>query len=263
MEAENSREGQVHPSFAGVMRHREVIRQKLSGIRHKVGIYSAKGGVGKTTVAVNLAYALKAEGFRVGLLDADVDCPNLSLFLGISDKMDASRLPLRPIEKDGIKVASTAMLVDETKNPIIWRGPLIVKMLYDFFCSTEWGELDYLVIDLPPGTSDAPLTIMQVSGLDGFVIVTTPQKIASINSIRSGIMAKRLGMHIFGVVENMSVGETSQNAKDVAGELGTEVIGSLPFDRKLPELSDSGIAPCKELSDVAGIFRSIAGKLPR
>lgn len=253
----------AHPSFAGVLRQKALVKERLSGIRHKIGVYSAKGGVGKTTIAVNLAYALKKKGFRVGLLDADIDCPNLTLFLGMDERMDTSSFPLKPIEKYGVKVASTAMLVDDSRNPIIWRGPIIAKMLYDFLTDTDWGELDYLVIDLPPGTSDAPLTIMQVLDIDGFVIVTTPQRIAAVNSVRSGLMAKRLGRHVIGIVENMADSELSENASFVAGSLDAEVIGRVPFDRKFSSLSDSGRVPVMEDGEVSELFSGIAARLPR
>lgn len=262
MEGPNQ-QAQAHPSFEGVLRRRAAIRGNLSKIRHRIGVYSAKGGVGKTTVAVNLAYALKMKGFKVGLLDADIDCPNLPLFLGMDGKMQTGTLPLRPLEKDGVRVASTAMLVDDAKGPIIWRGPLIAKMLYDLLGSTAWGELDYLIVDLPPGTSDSPLTVMQVAGLDGFVIVTTPQRIAGVNSARAGLMARRLGVHVFGVVENMSGASPSASTGELAKALGTGIIGRVPADRKLADLADAGRVPVMELDEVAAIFEGIATKLPQ
>ncbi len=256
-------EAQAHPSFGGVLRHQAAIREKLSKIRNKIGVYSAKGGVGKTTVAVNLAFALQRNGYRVGLLDADIDCPNLPMFLGLEGRMQSETLPLKPLEKDGVKVASTAMLVDDAKSPIIWRGPLIAKMLYDFLGSTDWGELDYLIVDLPPGTSDSPLTVMQVANLDGFIIVTTPQRIAGVNSMRAGLMAKRLSAHVFGVVENMSQGGPSPSTEEVSKALGAEIMGRVPADRRMADLSDSGKVPVLELAEMAKVFDDIAGKLPK
>lgn len=247
----------MHPSFAGVLRQKALIKERLSRVKHTIGIYSAKGGVGKTTIAVNIAYALKKKGFKVGLLDADIDTPNLSLFLGIEDKMDISTLPLKPLERQGVKVASTAMLVEEATNPIIWRGPIMVKMLYDFFSNTDWGELDYLIIDLPPGTSDIPLTIMQVLDLDGFIIVTTPQRTAAVNSVRSGLMAKRLNNHLIGVIENMSDGSESQHTKSAVDSLGTRLLGRIPSDGRFDLLSDSGRIPVLEESDIYEIFTGI------
>jgi ATP-binding protein involved in chromosome partitioning len=247
----------AHPSFMSVIKTKQRIKEKLSNVKHKIGIYSAKGGVGKTTVSVNTAYALSARGFKVGLLDADIDCPNISMFLGIDRMMDVSSFPLKPIEKYGIKAASTAMIVDDTQKPIIWRGPIIVKMLYDFFENTDWGELDYLVIDLPPGTSDAPLTIMQVLDLDGFVIVTNPQRIAGVNSIRSGLMARRLNVALLGVVENMSSGKPSKNTDDVVATLGTKLLGTVKMDTAFSANSDEGRIPSMESKDILKMFDPI------
>ena len=261
MSEEQGQKPQVmHPSFLNTLRQKERIKTKLAGIKHKIGIYSAKGGVGKTTIAVNTAYALKDKGFTVGLLDADIDCPNVTMFLGIEEKMDRT-YPLKPVTKDGIKVASTAMVIDELKRPIIWRGALITKMLGDFFENTDWGELDYLIIDLPPGTSDAPITVMQLLDMEGFVIVTTPQKIAAINSIRSGLMAKRLGMVILGVVENMSDGSESNNTVNAAKELGVEILGTVKNDNRFKEQSDSGKVPLYADVYIKEEFAAIAEKL--
>ncbi|MDE1833493.1 MAG: P-loop NTPase [Candidatus Micrarchaeota archaeon] len=250
----------MHPSFINVIRQKERVRENLSGIRHKIGVYSAKGGVGKTTVAVNLAFALMKKGFRVGLLDADIDCPNVAMFLGIEERMEA-KIPLRPVEKMGVKVASTSLLVDDMKKPIIWRGPIITKMLGDFFENTDWGELDYLIVDLSPGTSDAPLTIMQLLELDGFIIVTTPQRIAATNSIRSGLMAKRMSVNLLGVVENMSNGGVSKNTEEVAAALGVEVLGSIGLNQSFNTYSDSGKIPVIEDSSVMEAYSSIIAKL--
>lgn len=231
---------QMHPSFMNVIRQKERIRSKMSGVKHRIGVYSAKGGVGKTTVSVNLAYTLAASGKRVGLLDADIDCPNISMFLGITDRMDTTSLPLKPIVKDGIKVASTAMLVDDEKKPIIWRGPMVAKMIADFFDNTDWGDLDYLVIDLSPGTSDSPLSIMQLLDLDGILIVTTPQRIAGVNALRSGLMARRMNVPIMGVVENMSSGRISDSTKELIDRLGTTLLGIVTMNAAHNTASDSG-----------------------
>ncbi len=251
----------MHPSFVGVIRQKERLRERLSGIKHKIGIYSAKGGVGKTTIAVNLAYALSRRGLRVGLLDADIDTPNISLFLGITEKIDTSHFPLKPLMKEGVKVASTSMVIDDVKKPIIWRGPLIVKMLGDFFENTDWGELDYLILDLPPGTSDSPLTVMQLLELEGFIIVTTPQKIASINSIRSGLMAKRLNVSIIGLIENMSEGSASGSTKEAMEALGTDLLGIVGLDGRFNRYSDAGKVPVLEDSEISALFDGIAAKI--
>ncbi len=249
----------MHPSFFGVVQQRSEIKKALSGIKHKIGIYSAKGGVGKTTVAVNLAYALKELGYSVGLMDADIDCPNVTFFVGL-EKQVAPEYPLKPVEHNGVKVISTALLVDDKKEPIVWRGPLATKMLTDFLKNTEWGELDYLIIDLPPGTGDVPISIMQLLNLDGFVIVTTPQHIAAINTIRSGIMVKKFGINLYGVVENMSKGPVA-GAKEVAEALKCDLLGAVPENQKISALADAGEVPVLEDSEIKKVFIEIAKKL--
>jgi len=228
----------MHPSILKVIEQKKRLREKLSGIKHKIGVYSAKGGVGKTTTAVNIAYTLKEMGYKVGLLDADIDCPNISMFLGINTMLGDSAT-LEPIVKDGVKVLSTAMFVDDNKKPIIWRGPMVGKMVAEFLENAEWGELDYLIIDMPPGTSDSPLSIIQLLDLTGFVIVTTPQHIPAINAIRSGMMARRLGAPIIGVVENMSDGQV-RGGKEVAEALGCKFLGVIKSNPRLSEYSDAG-----------------------
>lgn len=257
-----TQEAKMHPSFVNVIRQKERLRAKLANIKHKIGIYSAKGGVGKTTIAVNIAYTLQKLGFTVGLLDADIDTPNISMFLGIDEKMNIERMPLKPLVKNGVKVASTAMIVNDAEKPIIWRGPMIAKMLGDFFENTDWGELDYLIIDLPPGTSDSPLTIMQLLELDGFVIVTTPQRIAGMNSIRSGLMAKRLNSSLLGIIENMSDGDISKSTRHVVETLDVILLGSVKLDGRFNSYSDLGKVPVLEDEEIYHIFEEIVSLLP-
>ncbi|MDE1874157.1 MAG: P-loop NTPase [Candidatus Micrarchaeota archaeon] len=249
----------VHPSIFNVVKQRQRIKEKLSGIKHKIGVYSAKGGVGKTTVAVNIAFTLRDMGFKVGLLDADIDCPNLHLFLDIKNAGEPV-YPLKPLEKDGVKVISTAMFVDEAKRPIIWRGPMVAKMLSEFLEMTEWGELDYLILDCSPGTSDSNLSIMQLLDMDGFVLVTTPQHIAAINAIRSGMMAKRLGVSVLGVVENMSNGKTG-GGKEVADALKCDLFGEIKSSNIFNTASDSGKIPVSEDSEIKEEFIRITKRL--
>ncbi len=257
--ADSTKTQAFHPSFARIINQKQQIKEKLSNIKHKIGIYSAKGGVGKTTVAVNLAYTLMAMGFGVGLLDADIDTPNVAMFLGMTGVKEAV-YPLKPVDRHGVKVLSTAMFIDESTKPIIWRGPMVAKMIAEFFDNTDWGALDYLILDLAPGTSDAPLSIMQLLDMDGFILVTTPQHTAALNTIRSGRMIKRMGISILGVVENMSDGKLA-GAQEVADALGCEVLGTINHDNKFSALSDSGIVPV--LTDVAlkAQFESIVKKL--
>ncbi len=248
-----------HPSILKVIEQKKRLREKLSGIKHKIGVYSAKGGVGKTTTSVNLAFMLNSMGYKVGLLDADVDCPNLTMFLGMNETLSGD-FPLMPVDKNGVKVLSTAMLVDDLKAPIIWRGPMIGKMISEFFENTEWGELDYLIIDLPPGTSDAPLSIIQLLDLDGFILVTTPQHIAAVNTIRSGGMAKRLSVSILGVIENMSDG-SGTGGKEVADKLQCDFLGSIKTNPKFGELSDSGKVPAIQDEKIGKEYLEIIKKI--
>ncbi len=251
----------MHPSFLRVIQQKQRIKQKLAKVKHRIGVYSAKGGVGKTTVAINLAFSLSKKGFRVGLLDADIDCPNVTMFLGMEDTKMEPVMPLKPVDKEGVKVASTAMLVDELKRPIIWRGPLVAKMISDFLENTDWGELDYLVVDLPPGTSDAPLSIMQLLDLDGFVIVTNPQRIAAMNSIRSGLMAKRMNAPILGVIENMSNGKPSKNTENVVSTLQSELLGIVRARPEVADLTDRGAIHVLSNRDVEKEFDTIITKI--
>ncbi len=255
----NSEVNVVHPSIFNVVKQRQRVKEKLAGIKHKIGVYSAKGGVGKTTVAVNLAFTLRSLGYKVGLLDADIDCPNVTMFLNMNNPALA-RYPLEPLDKEGVKVISTAMFVDENRRPIIWRGPMVAKMLSEFLENTEWGELDYLILDCSPGTSDSNLSIMQLLELDGFILVTTPQHIAAINAARSGLMARRLGVGILGVVENMSDGY-AHGAAEVAEILKCEFLGAIKDNKKFNELSDEGKIPVLENSEIKEEFISITKKL--
>lgn len=249
----------AHPSILQVLEQKRRIKEKMALVKHRIGVYSAKGGVGKSTVAVNMAFTLKSMGYRVGLLDADIDCPNITMFLGIGQKF-SDEYPLTPFEKAGVKVLSTAMFVDDDKKPIIWRGPIIGKMIREFFENSEWGELDYLIIDLSPGTSDAPLSLIQLLDLDGFLLVTTPHHIAALNTIRSGMMAKRLGSSILGVVENMSDGNP-KGAREVADALGCEVLGAIKYDKRFGELSDAGKIPSEEDAEIKEEFIRIIKKI--
>ena len=249
----------VHPSILKVIEQKKRIREKLSSIKNKVGVYSAKGGVGKTTTAVNLAHALSAMGHSVGILDADIDCPNVCMFLGIDQRL-SGEMPIVPVEKNGIKVLSTAMFVDDERRPIIWRGPMIGKMVSEFLENADWGALDYLIIDLPPGTSDSPLSLIQLLDLKGFVIVTTPQHIAAVNAIRSGMMAKRLGVAILGVVENMSDG-SRKGGHEVSEALGCDMLGMIRNDAMIGSISDSGRIPVLEDKAIMEEYMRIAEKI--
>ena len=180
------------------------ITDRLSKVHTKIGVYSGKGGVGKTTVAVNLAVALAQQGKTVGLLDVDIDCPNVTKVLGISEKPDYVDGQILPAEKWGVKVVSMAFFQEKEEEAIIWRGPMIHNAINQFLQITDWGELDYLLVDLPPGTSDSPLTVMQTLPMDGFVVVSTPQELANMDAKRCINMIRKLNLNVLGIVENYS-----------------------------------------------------------
>ena len=184
---------------------KRAVSETLSRIKYKVGVYSGKGGVGKTTVAVNLAVTLANDGASVGILDVDIDCPNVIRAMKVAEAPTVGEdKKMVPPQRFGVKVMSMGFFQQNEEEAIIWRGPMIHNAINQLLQSTDWGELDYLVIDLPPGTSDAPLTVMQTLDMDGFVVVTTPQELAKIDAIRSVNMIKKLRIDVLGVVENFS-----------------------------------------------------------
>lgn len=205
------------------------ISDALSKIRYKIGVYSGKGGVGKTTVAVNLAVALAHEGEKVGILDVDIDCPNVVRAMTVTERpMVAPDHKILPSEKFGVKVMSMGFFQENEDEAIIWRGPMVHNAINKLLQSTNWGELDYLIVDLPPGTSDAPLTVMQTLDLDGFIVVTTPQELAKIDAKRSINMIRKLQVNVLGVVENLSGGIFGSGAgEDLANEMGLAFLGRL------------------------------------
>jgi len=207
---------------------RRRITSSMERIRWKVAVYSGKGGVGKTTVTINLAVTLAQMGRTVGLLDADVDCPNVvqAIRPQRAPRVDGERL--LPGVAWGVQVVSMGFFQEREDEAIIWRGPMIHNALMQFFEMTEWGQMDYLLLDLPPGTSDAALTVMQTVPLDGFVLVTTPQALAQLDARRSAAMIRRLNLRVLGVVENFS-GDVfgSGGGEDLARSLGVPFLGRL------------------------------------
>ena len=204
------------------------ITQNLSQIKNKIGVYSGKGGVGKTTTAVNMAALLAQQGAKVGLLDVDIDCPNVTKVLGLSDKPQYQNGTLVPSERFGVKVISMAFFQQDEEEAIIWRGPMVHNAINQFLQMTDWGELDYLIVDLPPGTSDSPLTVMQTVPLDGFVVITTPQLLAKLDAKRCINMIRKLNIQVLGIVENYT-GDIfgSGTGEELAQEMDVPFLGSL------------------------------------
>ncbi len=249
-------------------------KSPIPGIRNTIAVASGKGGVGKSTVAVNLALSLAATGSRVGLLDADVYGPSIPLMMGIHENPGATEdEKLIPIENHGVKLMSVGFMLDE-ETPLIWRGPLVMQLIKQFLTGVVWGELDYLVIDLPPGTGDVQLTLVQTIPLTGAVIVTTPQDIALLDARRAIKMFSEVKVPVIGIIENMSVfvcpkcGEKTEIFSHGGGEKTSErynvpLLGQLPLDLKTREGGDKGtpVTVLAPESEQAKAFHDIACKV--
>ncbi|MGH7548088.1 MAG: P-loop NTPase [Gemmatimonadales bacterium] len=215
-----------------------------------LAISSGKGGVGKSTVSANLAVALAQQGQRVGLMDADIYGPNIPRMMGVDQKPDVRGGKIQPLESHGVKLMSLGLIV-ERDAPAIWRGPIIMKVIQQFLRDVDWGELDYFLVDLPPGTGDAQLSLAQSVHIRGAIIVTTPQEVAVGDSLRGAKMFERVGIPVIGVVENMSgfvcphCGERTEvfltdGGKRLARELGVPLLGQVPLQAHLADLADAG-----------------------
>jgi ATP-binding protein involved in chromosome partitioning len=240
-------------------------------IRNAIAIGSGKGGVGKSTVSVNVAVALAQSGARVGLLDADIYGPNIPTMLGVAQLPPPNGPKLIPAEAYGIKMISMGLLV-KPGQPLIWRGPMLNSAIRQFLSDVEWGELDYLVVDLPPGTGDAALSLAQALPLSGAIVVTLPQMVSLEDAERGLNMFKTLEVPILGVVENMSYLELPDGSRmdifgtgggeKLAAATGTPFLGSIPMDPKVRIGSDNGrpIVVTDMDSPVAIALRDIAQK---
>lgn len=233
---------------------------KYGKIKHIIGVISGKGGVGKSTVTGILASKLKKEGYSVGVLDADITGPSMPRFFGINNKRagiiqeEGDNVRFIPVEtKLGIKVISLNLLTEEEEQPVIWRGPVINGVLSQMFTDTEWDELDFLLIDMPPGTGDVALTIMQSFPVEGLVVVSTPQDMVSMIVKKVIIMAEKLEVNILGVVENMSYiicgkcGEkmpvfSKKSAQEQAEKLGVMLLAEMPINLELVDNMENGDA---------------------
>jgi len=242
-------------------------RQPIPGVKNLVAIASGKGGVGKTTVAVNLALALAKLGHKVGLLDADVYGPNVPIMLGsTAEPMATPQQRIIPVQAQGIKMISMGLLNPGDK-PVIWRGPMLHSVITQFLRSVEWGELDYLVIDLPPGTGDVQLTLIQTVAVTGAVVVTTPSKVALADVRKAIEMFRQVNVEVLGVVENMSTFACPHCGKPVdifghgegaktAIEYGVPVLGEIEIDPQIRVGGDTG-KPVAALGESAPAARSL------
>ena len=219
------------------------ITERLAQIKSKIAVYSGKGGVGKTTITIGIAVTLARQGFKVGLFDADIDCPNAAKALGVSERPQVRDNRFYPPEKYGVKMISMAFFQEREDEAIIWRGPMLHNAINQFLQMTEWGELDYLLVDLPPGTSDAPLTIMQTLPLDGFIMVTTPQALAKLDAMRSLNMVRKMNLKVIGVVENFSGEIFGYGAgEELAQDAAVSFLGRLELRKEYQEREDEPAA---------------------
>ncbi len=249
----------------------------LPGVKNIIAVASGKGGVGKSTTAINLALSLRDEGAEVGILDADVYGPSLSLLSGIHGRPDTTTdRKIMPLWGQGMKLMSMAFFLNDD-SPVIWRGPMVHGLIKQFLTDVEWGTLDYLIVDMPPGTGDAALTLTQMAPLSGAVIVTTANDLSLIDARKGLQMFEKVGVPILGIIENMSF-FTPPDLPDrkyylfgrgggerVAAELGVDFLGEVPIDPRIAEDGDAGkpIVASQPDSPSSLAFKQIAGEVAR
>jgi ATP-binding protein involved in chromosome partitioning len=250
--------------------------EALPGVKNVIAVASGKGGVGKSTAAVNLALAFRETGATVGLMDADVYGPSLPLLTGVTEQPHAAEKKIFPNEGYGIKLMSMGFFLDGN-SPVIWRGPMVHGLIRQFLSDVEWGELDYLVVDMPPGTGDAALTLTQDAPLSGAVIVTTANDLSLIDARKGLKMFETVQVPVLGIVENMSYFVPPDlpdrkyylfgqgGGERTAGELGVDFLGEVPIDPRIVEGGDAGrpILVHAPESPAAQAFRHLAGKIAR
>jgi ATP-binding protein involved in chromosome partitioning len=255
----------------------QMLKFRMGKIKHKVAVISGKGGVGKSTVTVNLAIAFALHGYRVGILDADIHGPSIPKMLGLTgQRLEAGPPGVFPaVGPFNIKVVSIGFLLPDDTTPVIWRGPLKMTAIRQFLSDVVWGELDLLLIDLPPGTGDEPLSVAQLlPEMDGVIIVTIPSEVSQIVVKKAVMFAKKLGLQIIGVIENMSgficpnCGARidifqSGGGRRIAEEMGIPFLGSIPIDQKICEDSDKGVPFIAEHKDsqASKVFMEIVQKI--
>lgn len=229
------------------------ISKTLAKIKNRVLVFSGKGGVGKSTVAANLAQAFAQKKLKVGLLDVDIHGPNLAKMLGVEDKrLDVSPVGIKAVDvNENLKLVSMSFLLQDPDLPVIWRGPLKMKAIQQFLGDVDWGELDWMVIDSPPGTGDEPLSVAQLIPATGAVIVTTPQEVSLMDSRKAVAFARKLNLKVLGIIENMSgmicphCGKKIDLFKEGGGkiaaiELGVPFLGKIPIDPQIVTSGDEG-----------------------
>ncbi len=247
---------------------------RMARIKHKIVVGSGKGGVGKSTVAVNLAASLQSRGYKVGILDADITGPDIPKLLGIEDlQLNAGANGLVPGDAGGLKVVSMALLLKSRDSAVVWRGPMKMAALKQFVSDVDWGDLDFLIVDLPPGTSDEPISAVQlIAGLDGAIIVTTPQEVALLDSRKAVNMFLMMNVPVLGIIENMSglvcphCGKAIDvfkrgNGEKAARELGVVFLGAIPLDVEIGKLGDMGQTFTNDKTLAAKAFDNIVNAI--
>lgn len=261
------------------MKREENIRENMKKIKHKIVVISGKGGVGKSTVAVNLAVALASVGNRVGLLDVDITGPNVTKMLGISPetrpRVNPEEKKFYPVEGPlNIKVVSMAFLIQDADTPVIWRGPMKMGAVRQFLGDAIWGELDYLICDLPPGTSDETLDLLQLIPEENIVVVSTPQEVALMDARKTIAMAKTMERNVLGIVENMSGFKCPHcekhidlyppgGAEKAAKDFNIRLLGQIPFEIEVGQQGDQGLPLVLKYPESASAteFKKIVGKV--
>jgi ATP-binding protein involved in chromosome partitioning len=255
------------------------IRENMSKIKHKIVVISGKGGVGKTTVSVNLAMSLASLGLRVGILDVDLTGPNVNKMLGIAPdvrpRVDPEAKKFYPVNGPlNIKVVSMAFLMMDSDTPVIWRGPMKMSAVRQFLGDAYWGDLDYLICDLPPGTSDETLDLLQLIPDENVVVVTTPQEVALMDARKTIVMAKTMNRHVLGIVENMSGFKCPHcsdyidlfppgGAEKASKELDIKLLGKIPFEIEVSQQGDQGLPFILKYpnSESTKSFKSVVSKI--
>lgn len=246
---------------------------EIPGVKHVIAVASGKGGVGKSTTSINLALALQENGLKVGVLDADIFGPSLPMLVGLDKKPEAKNKIIQPLEAFGLKLMSIGFLID-VDQPVVWRGPRVMGATQQLLKDVAWGPLDVLVVDMPPGTGDVQLTMVQQAPLSGAVIVSTPQDLALIDARKGLAMFEKVDVPIMGIIENMTSfvcphcnGESHifghGGAEETAEQLGCEFLGGIPLEMDIRKSADAGtpIVSSSPDSPSAAAYRAIAGKI--
>lgn len=250
------------------------IADRMGKIKYKILVGSGKGGTGKSTIAVNLAVILKQKGYNVGLLDADITGPDIPKLLGIEDiRLHSGPDGIEPADAQGVKVVSMALLLESKNSAVIWRGPMKTAAIRQFLADVSWKDLDFLIIDLPPGTSDEPMTAAHlIPDISGAIVVTTPQGVALLDSRKSVKMFVQMKVPVLGMIENMSwltcprCGEKIEifrrgNGEAAAKELGVDFLGAIPMDPEVGSMAEKGMTFVGSKTEIVEAFDAIVSRI--